>query len=102
MARLLTIDLEIERAIADKLLNEWRKAKAAKDAALVVASQTKSNPGDNYWQAEAKARAKWIVAANFVDMLEDAYRASEKQKPERGHARSGAGEVDARHPPVGG
>jgi hypothetical protein len=80
---LITIDLELERAARDRLLVEWRKAKAAKDAALAIASQHHTSPGDGYWQEEAKARARWIVAANFVEMLEGSHHADARQSDSR-------------------
>lgn len=72
MSDLITIDLDQERDAVRRLYVELQKATAAKQAALAIANKTHSNPGDNYWQAEAKARARWIVAANFVEMLEHA------------------------------
>jgi hypothetical protein len=79
VADLITIDLKLERAARDRLLVEWRKAKAAKDAAVAIASQNHTSPGDGYWQEEAKARARWVVAANFVEMLEDCHHADARQ-----------------------
>lgn len=70
MPDLITIDLDEERKAVHRLYVELQKATAAKSAALVVAHEAHSSPGGDYWQAEAKARAKWIVAANFVEMLE--------------------------------
>lgn len=71
---LIVIDIAIEKEAVGRLYVEWQKELAAKRAICEVASRDKTNPGDNYWLPEAKAKARWIVAANFVEMLEAAHR----------------------------
>lgn len=70
MTDLLTIDLDQERMAVGKLYVEWQKALAAKTATVEYAAENHVSPGNNYWLEEAKARARWIVAANFLEMLE--------------------------------
>lgn len=72
---LLTIDLLLEKAAVGRLYVAWQGKLAEKSAVVQYAAEHKVNPGDNYWLEEAKARARYIVAANFVEMLEQARRA---------------------------
>ena len=72
MSDLITIDLDEERMAVGRLHAEWQKKLAAKQALLALAATQHTSPGDNYWLPEQKAKARWIVAANFVEMLEQA------------------------------
>lgn len=74
MTDLVTIDLDEERGAVAKLYATWQRALAEKQDTIRYASEHKVAIGDGYWQAEAKARAKWVAAANFVEMLEEARR----------------------------
>ena len=71
---LLTIDLDQERQAVARLYAAWQEELAKKRALCEAASTDHTSPGDNYWLPEAKARARWLVAANFVEMLEGAHR----------------------------
>jgi hypothetical protein len=71
---LVTIDLSSERQAVARLYAAWQKELVNKQEATRQAAEAHSSPGDNYWAAEAKARAKWLAAANFVEMLEEARR----------------------------
>lgn len=70
MTDLVTIDLDHERMTAAKLYVEWQKALAEKRAIVEYAAENKVSPGNNYWLKEATARARWIAASNFVEVLE--------------------------------
>ena len=71
---LMMIDIEGERAAVARLFKAWQEALAEKVATVLYASQNKVDPGEHYWQAEAKARARWVIAANFLELLEAARR----------------------------
>jgi hypothetical protein len=69
---LLTIDLEQERAARDRYYAKWQEELAKKIALVNLGNVNHTSPGNNYWLPEAKAKARWIIAANFVEMLEGA------------------------------
>lgn len=72
IANTILIDLDTEKAAVGRLYVEWQKELAAKNATVAYAAANHVSPGDNYWLAEAKAKARYIIAANFVEMLEAA------------------------------
>lgn len=74
MTDLMTIDLDEERAAVGRLFADWQKELAAKVEAVEFSHVNRVSPGDHYWEAEAKARARWVVASNFVQLLEQARR----------------------------
>lgn len=69
---LVTIDLDVERETVKRLWEKWQKAAAAKRAAIEEAVTSHTHLGNNYWLPEHEARARYVIAANFVDMLEAA------------------------------
>jgi hypothetical protein len=72
MTDLVTIDLDEERMAVSRLYATWQRELTAKQQAVADACINHASPGPNYWDPEAKARAKYLVAANFVEMLEQA------------------------------
>jgi len=72
VADLITIDIDQEKEAVARLYAAWQKALEAKRKMVAAAIETHTSPGNNYWLPEEKAKAKWIVAANFVEMLEAA------------------------------
>lgn len=72
MSNLITIDIDQEKEAVARLYAAWQEALAAKQQTLADAVASHASLGNNYWLLEQKAKAKWIVAANFVEMLEQA------------------------------
>jgi hypothetical protein len=74
LSDLITIDIDQEKQAVDRLYAAWQEALVDKQKAIADAVASHASPGNNYWLPEQKAKAKWIVAANFVEMLEAARR----------------------------
>lgn len=72
MSNLITIDIDQEKEALARLYAEWQNQLAIKRQAVADAIASHVSPGNNYWLPEEKAKARWIVAANFVEMLEQA------------------------------
>jgi len=70
MARLVTIDLDIERAVVAELFNKWQVEHDGLVKLKAECSAAKHSPPDNYWHAEHKARVKYESARNFLQVLE--------------------------------
>jgi len=84
---LITIDIDQERKAVARLYAAWQKELAARQQAIDDAVASHASPGNNYWLPEARARARWIAAANFVEMLEGSHHADARQ-PDSGAART--------------
>jgi len=72
LSDLITIDIDQEKEAVARLYAAWQKELAIKRQMVADAIDHHAGPGNNYWLPEAMAKAKWIVAANFVEMLEAA------------------------------
>jgi hypothetical protein len=69
---MISIDLDKERMAVERLHAAWQEERQRKQALLAECAANHTSPGPNYWEAEARARAKYTMAANFVEMLEKA------------------------------
>jgi hypothetical protein len=69
---LIGIDLGKERMAVERLYAVWREERRRKMELLAECTANHTSPGSNYWEAEARAHAKYAMAANFVELLEKA------------------------------
>jgi len=66
----MMIDLPAEQAHVEALRVAWLNERAILHATLEECRRSHATPGPNYWEAEHRARGRFMMAANVMAILE--------------------------------
>lgn len=64
------IDLQAEVAYVETLRAAWLKERANLHATIADCHRSHSTPAPNYWEAEHRARGRFLMAINVLAILE--------------------------------
>lgn len=66
----MRVDLAAELATVNRLREAWLDERRKLHAAIEDCRATKTTPPANYWEAEHRARGRFMLAANVMAILE--------------------------------